>query len=153
MKLTPKNPLVMMLLSLMAGMFITISFLETPMKFQVQGMTLPIALKLGKLMFGISTRIQAVLLILILICMLLRKKSYTKLDFVLIIVFFLILIVENFWMLPVLNVRVDLLSNGKPIPPSELHNYFIYAESAKAVILILSIILQFKTKKNGYWVY
>lgn len=144
MKLCLKNPLVLMLYCLMAGMFITVSFLETPLKFQVPGMTLPTALELGKLMFGISTNIQGSFLLLILIFMFISRRNYTKMDFVIGGLLIFIIILEKFWMLPVLDSRVDLLSSGKALPPTPLHDFFIYAETAKAVLLTLAVILQFK---------
>ncbi|MDQ1857022.1 hypothetical protein [Chryseobacterium sp. WLY505] len=144
MKLELKNPLVLMLLCLMTGMFLTISFLETPLKFQVQGITLQTALGLGKLMFGLSSKIQWEFLIAILILMLISWKNYTKTDFIILAVLFFILAIEQFWLLPVLDSRVDLLSSGKALPPTPLHDYFIYAETAKALMLITAIILQFK---------
>lgn len=150
MKFYLKNPVVLILFCLMAGMFMTVSFLETPMKFQVEGITLSTALGLGKLMFGISTKIQGLLLTLILIFMYISRKSYTKADCILISVLVFILILEQFWMLPVLDARVDSISSGLLLPPTPLHDYFIYAETAKAVALVLAIILQFKTHPNEY---
>lgn len=147
MKLYSKNPIILMLLCLMTGIFVTVSFLETPLKFQVPGMTIPIALELGKIMFGISTKIQCIILLIILGLMLFYKSNYSKLNFITIAVLILILILEKLWMLPVLDARADLLSAGKPVSPSELHNYFIYAEVAKAIFLMIAISLQFKSKK------
>lgn len=150
MKLSLKNPFVLMLLCLMAGMFMTVSFLETPMKFQVEGISLPVALGLGKLMFGLSTKIQGVLLMLVLILMLISHKNYTKFDFIVLLGLFFILSLEQFRMLPVLNARVDALSSGKVLPATSLHDYFIYAETAKAGFLILMMILQFKKTSLNY---
>ncbi|CAM2851615.1 hypothetical protein DRF59_01040 [Chryseobacterium flavum] len=150
MKLNIKNPLVLMLLCLMTGVFVTVSFLETPMKFQVPGMTLPAALGLGMLMFGISTKIQCLFLVLIIITMLITRKKYTKTDFIIIAVLFAVLIIEKFWMLPVLDSRAHLLSVGKPVSPSEMHTYFIYAESFKTFFLLTAIIFQFTKHKNNY---
>lgn len=133
-----------MFLCLMTGMFMTISFLETPLKFQIEGISLPVALELGKLMFGLSTKIQGLFLIVILIIMLISHKNYTKFDFIVLLGLFFILSLEQCWMLPVLDARVDALSSGKVLPTTPLHDYFIYAETAKAGILILTIILQFK---------
>ncbi|THV62223.1 hypothetical protein [Chryseobacterium candidae] len=144
MKSELKNPLVLMLFCLMTGMFITISFLETPLKFQVPGITLPAALGLGKLMFGLSSKIQWGFLIVILILMSVSWKNYTKTDFIILAVIFLLLALEQFWMLPVLDSRVDLLSSGKALTPTPLHDYFIYSETAKALMFITAIILQFK---------
>ncbi|MBP1164498.1 membrane-associated HD superfamily phosphohydrolase [Chryseobacterium sp. PvR013] len=150
MKLNAKNPLVLMMLCLMTGVFVTVSFLETPMKFQVPGMTLPVALELGMMMFGISTKIQCVFLILIVAGMLVSRRKYTKTDFIIIAVLLAILLLEKFWMLPVLDDRAQLLSAGKPVLSSEMHNYFIYAESAKAIFLCIAISLQFIKQKNEY---
>ncbi len=144
MKLELKNPFVLMLLCLMTGMFITISFLETPMKFQVPGITLPTALGLGKIMFGLSSKIQWGFLLVILILMSVSRKNYTKIDFIILIILFSILAIEQFWLLPILDSRVDLLSSGKSLSPTPLHDYFIYAETAKALMLTTAIILQFK---------
>ncbi|RLJ32161.1 hypothetical protein CLU97_1607 [Chryseobacterium sp. 7] len=144
MKLYLKNPLVLMLFCLMTGMFMTISFLETPLKFQVPGITLPTALGLGKLMFGLSSKIQWGFLIAILALILISRRNYTKIDFIILAVLFFLLALEHFWMLPVLDSRVDLLSSGKIVSPTPLHNYFIYAETVKALLLIIAITLQFK---------
>lgn len=149
MKLHVKNPLVLMMLCLTTGVFITISFLETPMKFQVSGMTLPVALELGMMMFGISTKIQCVFLILIIAVMCISRKNYKKTDFLMVLLVVIILLLEKFWMLPVLDTRAQLLSAGKPVPPSEMHNYFIYAESAKALFLCIIIALQFTKQKTN----
>ncbi|MFS4470312.1 hypothetical protein [Chryseobacterium sp. T20] len=144
MKLELKNPFVLMLLCLITGMFLTISFLETPLKFQVPGITLQIALGLGKLMFGLSSKIQWGFLIVILLLMSVSWKNHTKIDFIILIILFSILAIEQFWLLPILDSRVDLLSSGKALPPTPLHDYFIYAETAKALMLTTAIILQFK---------
>ncbi len=144
MKLELKNPFVLMLLCLMTGMFFTISFLETPMKFQVPGITFTTALRLGKLMFGFSSKIQWGFLIIILILMSISWKKYTKTDFIILIILFSILAIEQFWLLPILDSRIDLISSGKALPPTPLHDYFIYAEIAKALMLTTAIILQFK---------
>ena len=144
MKLDLKNPLVLLFLCLMTGMFMTISFLETPLKFQVQGITLPTALGLGTLMFGISSKIQWGFLFIILVLMFISRRNYTKTDFIIFTFLISILALEQFWLLPVLDSRVALLSSGKALSPTPLHNYFIYAETAKAFILIAAIILQFK---------
>ncbi|MDN3693757.1 hypothetical protein QWZ06_16385 [Chryseobacterium tructae] len=131
MKIHLKNPFVLMLFSFMAGMFITVSFLETPLKFQVQGITLTTALGLGKIMFGISTNIQWIFLILIMILMLISRKNYTRTDFMIFTALVCILASEHLWMLPILNSRVDLLSSGKPLSPTPLHDYLFMPKQEK----------------------
>src|SRR5690606_565794 len=149
MKLKSKNPVLLAVIFLWLGIFIAVSFLETPLKFQVPGMTLPVALELGKLMFGISTDIQLGLMIFTFIILMKERKSHNWFEFTTFGIICILMLVVIFWMLPVLDARADLLSAGKPVPPSELHNYFIYAESAKLILLVLFGGAQFQTIKTN----
>ena len=47
-------------------------------------------------------------------------------------------------MLPVLDVRADMLASGKPVQPTSLHDYFIYAEVGKLILIVGGILLQLK---------
>lgn len=76
MKTQIRYPFVFAVLCFWLGLMLSISFLETPLKFQVPGMTLPVALELGKLMFGVSTNIQLFLTGVIALNLLLVKKIF-----------------------------------------------------------------------------
>ena len=147
MKNIIKNPLVLSLLFLWLGVFLTVSFIETPLKFQVEGMTLPVALGLGKIMFAISTNIQLGIVAIILLVFFISKNKINAFEFVLFNIVLFLVLVQKFWMLPVLDARADLLSTGKPVPPSELHNIFIGSEVVKLFLLLVLVIFQFKTLK------
>jgi len=147
-KLTAKNPFILSVVFFWIGLFITVSFLETPLKFQVPGMTLPIALELGKTMFGISTNIQLGLMMVILLMLIRGQKKHNKFEFTVFSLISIILLLEKFWMLPILDARADLLAAGKLAPASELHNYFIYGESAKLILLVLFGCAQFQQIKE-----
>jgi len=147
MKINTKNPFILSAVFFWLGIFISVSFLETPLKFQVPGITLPVALELGKIMFGISTNLQLGLVILISFILLKGRKIHTKAEFMMFGTIAIIVLVQKFWMLPVLDARADLLSAGKPIPPTNLHDYFIYAELLKLVLLLAFGILQFQSDK------
>ena len=142
-----KHPFIFALLFLWIGIFISISFIETPLKFQVTGMTLPIALELGKITFGISTIIQFVLLGIILLLLFINRKEINYPMKICVIILTIILCLEKFWMLPVLDARADILMTGKGLPPTPLHDYFIYAESLKLLMLIVFCVTLI-TKKN-----
>ena len=144
MKFTIKRPLVFSALLLWFGVFVTVSFIETPMKFQVPGMTLPIALELGKIMFGISTNIQLVLLGFVLVFLLIGKEKCNWYKVLIYGGILVVVLLQKWWMLPVLDERADLLAVGKSVPPSELHNYFIYSEVLKVFFLINMICFQLK---------
>ncbi len=142
-----KHPFIFALLFLWIGIFISISFIETPLKFQVTGMTLPIALELGKITFGISTIIQFVLLGIILLLLFINRKEINYPMKICVIILTIILCLEKFWMLPVLDARADILMTGKGLPPTPLQDYFIYAESLKLLMLIVFCVTLI-TKKN-----
>jgi len=144
MKYQIKYPFIFAVSFFWLGLFIAISFLETPLKFQVPGMTLPIALELGKTMFGISTNIQLGLMILVFFNFFLNPSKLNKFIIFTGVLLALILVLEKFWMLPILDARADVLATGKGLPPTPLHNYFIYAECIKAILLLSIGFLQLK---------
>ena len=144
MKYQIKYPLVFAVSFFWLGLVIAVSFLETPLKFQVPGMTLPIALELGKTMFGISTNIQLGLMILVFFNFFLNPSKLNKFIIFTGVLLALILVLEKFWMLPILDARADVLATGKGLPPTPLHNYFIYAECIKAILLLSIGFLQLK---------
>lgn len=160
MNIPVRNPLLFGLPYFWLGLVTAVSFIETPLKFQVPGITLEFALKLGQLMFGVSTNIQLVLAgAMILIVILDPKTSWCV--WLNIAVLILILLLQKIWMLPVLDARADLLIKGAPLPSTDLHNVFIYSEVLKWVLLITLIILQTKKikimntenidKMSGHW--
>ena len=136
MKYQIKYPFIFAVSFFWLGLVIAVSFLETPLKFQVPGMTLPIALELGKTMFGISTNIQLGLMILVFFNFFLNPSKLNKFIIFTGVLLALILVLEKFWMLPILDARADVLATGKGLPPTPLHNYFIYAECIKAILLL-----------------
>lgn len=147
MKIQIKYPLVFGISFFWLGLLLAVSFLETPLKFQVPGMTLPIALELGKIMFGVSTNIQLGLMILIFLNFIFNAKQLSKVMLLSSILLALILGLEKFWMLPILDARADILASGKGLPPTPLHDYFIYAEVAKLVLIVFLGIIQIRKIK------
>ena len=144
MKYQIKYPFIFAVSFFWLGLVIAVSFLETPLKFQVPGMTLPIALELGKTMFGITTNIQLGLMILVFFNFFLNPSKLNKFIICIGVLLALILVLEKFWMLPILDARADVLATGKGLPPTPLHNYFIYAECIKAILLLSIGFLQLK---------
>lgn len=129
------------------GILIAISFLETPLKFQVPGITLPFALELGKLMFGVSINIQLLLAVLLMM-LFFRNINFIKRDFIFLGFLLILLMLEKLWILPVLDARADLISAGNPVPPSDLHNIFIGAEVLKLILLAIAILFQYRNATN-----
>lgn len=117
-----------------AGMLLGISFLEAPLKFQAPSVTLAIGLGIGKLVFGTLNKIEIFYCISLVIMGLLVKPSSMfryMLGFIAVI-----LIVQTFWLLPVLDNRAEIIISGGV--PSEKSPHFIYvaAEAVKLICLI-----------------
>lgn len=150
MILKVKFPLVFGISFFWLGLVLAVSFLETPLKFQVPGMTLPIALELGKIMFGISTNIQLILLLIMVVVFMSDFKKVDKKILITTALLAIILGLEKLWMLPILDARADILATGKGLPPTPLHDYFIYAEVLKLLLLILLPIFLLERTSNSH---
>lgn len=123
------------------GLILGISFLEAWLKFRAPGVTLPIELGIGKLVFGAMNKVEWVLGFLIFSGLILNKPSHDYL-FVGIII---LLLLQTFWLLPQLNSRADAIIKGEVLPSSNLHIFYGGAEILKFIGLIV-----FGFKKNGF---
>lgn len=120
------------------GFICAISFMETWLKFRAPGVTLPIGLSIGKLVFRALNKVEWVFAIIIAIGMLI-SKSHSNI-FILggygVTIF--LLVMQTLWLLPALEKRADALISGQTLLPSTLHWYFVAAELGKVIALFLS---------------
>jgi hypothetical protein len=79
---------------------------------------------------------------------LLVKKYLTAGIIISYILLVILLLLEKFWMLSVLDARADMLASGKSVQPTSLHDYFIYAEVGKLILIAGGIFLQLKKIKK-----
>ncbi len=124
---------------LWAGLILGLSFIETPLKFQAPGVTREIGLGIGRLVFQTLNRIEIVLLITMGVSILFsHSHSKIKIIFAAIAV---ILLLQTFWLLPLLDTRTQTLLSGVEPPASFHHQFFVGAECTKLALLILIGIL------------
>lgn len=117
------------------GMVVAISFMEAPLKFQAPGITLPLGLGIGRLVFFALNKMEIVCGVLLLIAFW-RSRSNTKtatLSFALIL---LVLMLETVWLLPVLDARAELVISGAAPPFSRMHFVYIGFEAVKVIALL-----------------
>lgn len=107
--------------------------MEAWLKFQAPGVTLPIGLGIGKLVFGALNKVEWLLCILILVLLIWEKtpKYYLFIGVVFLLSF------QTFWVLPELNLRADAIINGEKLPSSNLHFYYGGAEILKFIFLLV----------------
>lgn len=133
-----------------AGLVLGLSFIETPLKFHAPGMTDVLAVGIGRLVFTTLNRIELVLLV-ILLASLLRNKAARRI-YGIFSVIAVVVLVQTFWLLPVLDARVQLLIDGTPPATSFHHVAYIGIESVKLLALFTLGIVTLRTHTfgNGY---
>lgn len=125
-----------------AGLIAGISFLEAPLKFQAPGITIPLGLGIGQLVFQALNKIEIVLMFVIVFCLYSAQlKSFKGLLLYLIMV---LLLMDTFWLLPVLDERAKLVLSGKPLTESHHHILYIVVEVIKFFCLIVLGFLSLK---------
>lgn len=117
------------------GFLLAISFMEAPLKFQAELVTLPIGLSVGRIIFGTLNKIEWVLLALILLSEAMNRLRHGTPQWT--VVLLAILCFQSFWLLPALDARAVLIIEGNLLPPSNTHFYYLAFEVAKLTALVL----------------
>lgn len=118
---------------LWAGILLGISFLEAPLKFQAPGVTLQIGAGIGNLVFHALNKVEIAFLFILLCCYYFANEK--NISFFILMLSTLILALQTFWLLPALDVRVEMLRQGMALPDSSLHFYYIAAEAIKLILV------------------
>lgn len=120
------------------GFVLSISFMETWLKFQAEGVTQPIGLSIGKLVFGALNKVELFLLACLIISALLylEKKEDKRIKMILMGITLLVL-VQTFYLLPFLDRRIDQILSGIQPAPSYVHFYYVSLEVIKVVGLVI----------------
>ncbi|MDX6560761.1 MAG: hypothetical protein QOD65_575 [Gaiellales bacterium] len=114
------------------GLIVGISTIETPLKFRAPGITTPLALGIGRLVFRALNAVELVLAVALAIVV-----AHTARDWPLAIfcVVAALLLVQVFVLRPRLDARALRVIAGDDVPPSRLHVAYIALEGAKLVLL------------------
>ncbi|WP_293790386.1 hypothetical protein [uncultured Pedobacter sp.] len=116
-----------------AGLIGGISFLEAPLKFQAPGITIPLGLGIGQLVFQALNKIEVVLLLIILACSL--PTGLKNIGSILLFSITILLMVDTFWLLPLLDERAKLVLAGHAPVKSDHHIQYIIIDTIKFLIL------------------
>lgn len=117
-----------------AGTVIGVSFIATPAKFLAPTLPLEIALDVGRVTFHSFLWVEAGLCAALIISVLAdgpRPLSRVAAS----LAAGAIVAAEVFWLLPLLDVRVDRIMAGDSLPPSSLHSLYVAAEVLKLCLL------------------
>ena len=118
------------------AMIAAISFMEAPLKFQAPGITLPLGLSVGRLIFFALNKIEIVLAV-IFILSLLGSRTIGRAAMVTFGVIVAILVAETVWLLPALDIRAEQVITGTGEPFSNLHLFYIALDAIKLILLFV----------------
>lgn len=127
--------LLLMCIFIWIGFVGAISFMESWLKFRAPGVTLPLGLNIGKLVFSALNKVEWFFTIatgVLLFFMLDFSTTSLQLYFGLAAA---ILILQTCWLLPTLNKRAVARIKGETVAKSYLHFYFVIAEFIKILLL------------------
>ncbi len=117
------------------GAVAAISFMEAPLKFTAPHITLPLGLEIGYVVFHALNKVEIVLGVLFLITIIFNKQNKKTMP-ILFGVVAIILLLQTFWLFPLLDERTMQVINGTAKPYSNLHIYYIVFDAVKLILLL-----------------
>lgn len=118
------------------GFVCAISFMEAWLKFEADGVTLPIGLSIGKVVFTWLNRVEWMFALIIFFNFFISNHNlnYLKALYIIILVG---LALQSVWIFPILEKQADLIISGQTVQSSFYHLFYIIIECIKAVSLLL----------------
>lgn len=116
------------------GMVLAISFLEAPLKFRAPGVTLPVGLGIGRLVFRALNTVEAALATVVVITMIVGTPPERFLAPATTVV--VVLAIQLVAVRPKLTRRSDLVLSGGEAPRSRSHYAYIALEGIKVLALL-----------------
>ena len=118
------------------GMVLAISFIEAPLKFSAPGVTLPIGLGIGRLVFQVLNIIELCWAAVLVIMVVVGRPSVVAMVGSAVAV--VILLIQLLGVRPRLTKRSDKVLAGEDAPRSRAHLVYVGAESIKVIGLIVA---------------
>lgn len=120
------------------GMVLAISFVETPLKFRAPGITVPLGLGIGRLVFRALNAAELALAAALTLAVLTSTAGRSTIEGVpttVLIALWMLLLVQVTVVRPRLDHRAHQIIKGHEPPRSHLHLAYIAAECVKVLLL------------------
>lgn len=137
------GPIVIACIFTWIGFVCAISFMEAWLKFRAPGMSIPLGLGVGRLVFGALNKVEWVFTLVILGCIL-ADGTWRLATSLFLPGLLAVLLLQTFWLLPALDIRAEAHISGTPPAPSNLHFYYVGMELVKVAALVTYGILAFR---------
>ncbi|KOG70859.1 hypothetical protein ABZT16_19030 [Streptomyces flaveolus] len=116
------------------GMVLAISFLEAPLKFRAPGVTIPVGLGIGRLVFRALNAVEAVLAVVVALAVALGDAPAAVIALTAAVA--ALLLAQLAVVRPLLNRRSDRVLAGEELPRSRSHLWYVALEVLKAGTLV-----------------
>ena len=117
------------------GMVLAISFLEAPLKFRAPGVTIPLGLGIGRIVFRALNIAEAALAVVVVVAVATGGPDAGVIVPTALAV--AVLAVQLGVVRPRLNRRSDRVLAGEQVPRSSAHLYYVALEVIKTVVLLV----------------
>jgi hypothetical protein len=117
------------------GFVSAISFMESWLKFRAPGITLPLGLSIGRLIFRMMNKVEWAFFLIISFIILLTALSLSPRMLTGWIIIGGLLIIQSAWLLPKLDKRAIAVIEKKDPMPSKLHFWYVGSELLKVILL------------------
>lgn len=122
------------LLAVWAGIVIGVSLISTPVKFQAPLLTMAAGLDVGRYTFRLLSEIELGLAVAAIAATVLARPQRLVVGALALVV--AAVLMQHYWLLPVLDARVTSILAGEPVGPSSYHTVFAAIEVLKSLLLI-----------------
>lgn len=116
------------------GFFMSISFMEAPLKFTAPGLRMETGVAIGQIVFHALNKFELIFLLALVMTFCIRRSVTNGWQGVVLIT--AILFTETVWLLPALNESAVRFMAGKPADREYLHWLFIMQETIKIPVLL-----------------
>ena len=121
------------------GMVLAISFLEAPLKFRAPGITVPLALGIGRLVFRALNVVEAVWAVVLIVTIVLGPPPVPAL--IAVVVAVVALATQLAVIRPPLSRRTAAVLAGETTTPTHAHQFYIALEGVKTIALLVAGVL------------
>ena len=130
----------LLLPAFLIGAIVAISFLEAPLKFQAPGITIPLGLGIGRLVFTALNILTGVALAVLAVVSVRRPRAGRS-SLALLGAVWAVYLVEVAVIRPVLNRRSDLVIAGAEAPGTDWAHYAYIAADVTVLALLVALVV------------
>lgn len=129
-------PLAIGAVFLWIGFVCAISFMEAWLKFRASGITRPLGLGIGRLVFSALNKVEWFFALILLGCYFFFRLKMSLIGGIFYFGPLFLLVLQTVWLLPALDARAELHIKGESVPRSNLHIYYVGFELIKFIFLM-----------------